>query len=120
MIRRVLIVDDSFYACSSLKHLLESHGYEVVGAAFSPSEAVNLYAQTKPDLVTMDIVMPEGGGLEAIKALRVQDPNARIIVVSALEQDAVMKAARELGVGVFVKKPIHWPELERALQGLPA
>lgn len=115
--RRILVVDDSPYARSSLKSLLEANGHRVAGEASTPVEALEAYKRLKPEAVTMDIVMPEGGGLEAIKALRALDPAARIVVVSALRQDAVLSEARQLGVAAFVQKPVKWKELEAALEG---
>ena len=114
--QRVLIVDDSPYACALLGKMMEDHGYQVAGSAGSVADAVKLFGELKPDFVTMDLVMPDGGGVEAIKAFYEIDPKARIIVVSGVAGGiGESQVAAELGVSTFVQKPIRWPDLERAI-----
>ncbi|MBI3549726.1 MAG: response regulator [Elusimicrobia bacterium] len=98
-----------------LQRMLETHGFNVVGSASGPSEAVDLYKKVKPDVVTMDIVMPDGGGVEAIKALYAMDPKAKIVVVSALYGSSEIDQAKELGVSAIVHKPVDWTEIEKAI-----
>lgn len=113
--RRALIVDDSAYARLMLQQVLEHHGVQVVVSAASPAEAVELYKKFQPDFVTMDLVMPDGGGVEAIKALYAMDPKAKIVVISALRGGLELQQARELGVIAVVHKPFEWPDLEKAI-----
>ena len=115
MPNRVLVVDDSSYARLYVKQLLEEHGFEVVGTAENTSQAVELYQKFKPDVVTMDVVMPGANGLEAIKVLKGIDPKAQIVVISVLQSESAAKQARELGVSAFVGKPVEWEKLQKAL-----
>lgn len=102
---RILIADDSLFVRSCLRKIVEEAGHEVVGEAEDGQMAVTLYAETRPDVVTMDITMPEISGLEAIKLIKDQDPSARIVVVSAMGLDPVLKKAFAHGARGFINKP---------------
>ncbi|MFZ5645148.1 MAG: response regulator [Bacillota bacterium] len=102
---RVLIADDSLFVRSCLRKIFEDAGHEVVGEAENGHVAVELYSGTKPDVVTMDITMPEVNGLEAIKMIKGIDPTAKIIVVSAMGLDPVIKEAFTNGAKGFITKP---------------
>ncbi|MHB8156470.1 MAG: response regulator [Desulfocucumaceae bacterium] len=102
---RVLIADDSLFVRSCLRKIFEDAGHEVVGEAENGQRAIDLYAETKPDVVTMDITMPEISGLEAIKSIKTTDPSAKIIVVSAMGLDPVIKEAFSYGANGFITKP---------------
>ena len=84
--KSVLIVDDIPYVRKTLKQILSSHGFKVVGEASSGEEAIRLYEETKPDFMTMDLVMPGMNGVEATRAILRNDPHAKIIVLSAMLQ----------------------------------
>ncbi|ACX53097.1 response regulator receiver protein [Ammonifex degensii KC4] len=113
--KRVLIVDDAAFMRMMIKNILTKHGYEVVGEAANGKEAVELYKQLKPDVVTMDITMPEMDGIEGVKAIRAIDPNAKIIMISAMGQQAMVMEAIQAGAKDFIVKPF---QQERVLQAL--
>ncbi|RDV84696.1 response regulator [Ammonifex thiophilus] len=113
--KRVLIVDDAAFMRMMIKNILTKHGYEVVGEAANGREAVELYKQLKPDVVTMDITMPEMDGIEGVKAIRAIDPNAKIIMISAMGQQAMVMEAIQAGAKDFIVKPF---QQERVLQAL--
>ena len=111
--RRLLVVDDALFMRKLLSDVAAEAGWEVVGEAANGLEAVALYDRLRPDLVTMDLVMPEMGGLEALRQIRAHDPDARVVVVTALDQkQALMDSIRE-GAMDFIVKPF---ERERVLK----
>lgn len=101
---KILIVDDSRTSRKILRNLLEEQGYEVIEAA-NGAEGVNLYKEKKADLVTMDITMPVMDGLEALKKIRIADPGARVIMVTAAGQESKIVSAVKLGAAEFLTKP---------------
>ena len=111
MSKRVLIVDDARIIRALIKNALTLAGYEVVGEAQSGQEAVYLFGQLKPDLVTMDLIMPDMQGMEAIKRIISIDPKARIIVVSSLGQKLLAQDAIEAGAQAFLAKPFQPSDL---------
>ncbi|MGO0121721.1 response regulator [Desulfothermobacter acidiphilus] len=115
MSKRVLVVDDAAFMRMMIKNILTKNGYEVVGEAANGREAVELYQQLKPDVVTMDITMPEVDGIEGVKAIKAVDPNAKIVMVSAMGQQAMVMEAIQAGAKDFIVKPF---QQERILQAL--
>jgi two-component system chemotaxis response regulator CheY len=111
--KKVLIVDDSLVMRSMIKEILTKNGYEVVGQARNGKEAVDLYGTLKPDLVTMDVIMPGEQGTEVIK-LRTLDASARIMVVSGLNQKNLVIQAMENGAKEYVVKPFEEKDLLEA------
>ena len=110
--KRLLVVDDALFMRKLICGVAAEAGWEVVGEAANGEEAVALYEQLKPDLVTMDLVMPVMGGLEALRKIREVDPEAQIVVVTALDQkQALMDSIRD-GAIDFIVKPF---ERERVL-----
>ena len=110
--KRLLVVDDALFMRKLIRGVAAEAGWEVVGEAGNGEEAVALYAQHKPDLVTMDLVMPVMGGLEALRQIRELDPEAQVVVVTALDQkQALMDSIRD-GAIDFIVKPF---ERERVL-----
>ena len=105
MSKKVLVVDDAAFMRMSIKNMITKHGFEVVGEAGNGNEAVAKYQELKPDIVTMDITMPEKTGLEALKEIIGMDPNATVIMVSALGQEAMMEDAITSGAKGFIVKP---------------
>src|SRR5262245_9294024 len=104
---RVLIVDDALFMRSMLREILAStHRFEVVGEAANGREAVEMYRRLHPDLVTMDIVMPELDGIGAIREILKNDPKAAIVVCSALGQEALVIESIGAGARDFIVKPI--------------
>lgn len=101
----ILVVDDAAFMRMMLADILVEKGHTIAGEANDGEEALSLYKKLKPDLVTMDIVMPGIGGIESIREVLKIDPEAKILVVSALGQQALVKEAVEAGARGFVVKP---------------
>lgn len=102
---KVMIVDDAAFMRITIKNMLQKSEHEVVGEAENGRVAVEKYRELKPDIVTMDITMPEMDGLAALKAIRAEDPNAKIIMVSAMGQEAMVRDAVLNGARGFIVKP---------------
>ena len=110
--KRLLVVDDALFMRKLICGVAAEAGWQVVGEATNGEQAVALYEQLKPDLVTMDLVMPIMGGLEALRKIRELDSQAQIVVVTALDQkQALMDSIRD-GALDFIVKPF---ERERVL-----
>ena len=107
----VLIVDDASFMRGSLKFIVESAGHEVVGMAKDGREALELYKKLKPDLVTLDILMDEMDGISALTAIRDMDPEAKVIMVTALGQEEKQAEARKLGAVGYIRKPFTMEEI---------
>lgn len=103
--KKVLVVDDANFMRTVVKDTLVPSGFEIVGEATNGVEAVGKYAKLKPDLVTMDITMKVKDGVEAAKEILAADPNARIVMVTALGQEKMLLDCIALGVRDFVVKP---------------
>ena len=114
--RRVLICDDALFMRTMLAEILEQSGFEVVGQAQTGAEAVARYRDLQPDLVTMDIIMPEMGGIEAVKKITQMDPSARILMCSAMGQQALVQEALQAGARDFVVKPFQPSRVLEAVQ----
>jgi two-component system chemotaxis response regulator CheY len=106
-LKKVLIVDDTKFMRNILKSILKKKDIEIAGEAVNGNEAVEKYKELKPDLVTMDIIMPEMNGIEAVKAIIAIDPNARILMCSAMGQQAMVIEAIQAGARDFVIKPFQ-------------
>ncbi|EAX48538.1 response regulator receiver protein [Thermosinus carboxydivorans Nor1] len=102
---KVLIVDDAAFMRMVLKNILTNNGFEVAGEAENGKEAVIKYTELKPDLVTMDITMPEMDGITAVKEIKKLDPQAKIIMCSAMGQQAMVIEAIKAGASDFIVKP---------------
>jgi two-component system chemotaxis response regulator CheY len=107
---RYLIVDDSVFARKSLAKMVESFGGQIVGEAGDGCTAITEYARTKPDIVLMDITMPQMEGIEAAERIVRQHPDARVIMVSSVGYQENIVAALQKGARHFVQKPVK-PEL---------
>lgn len=105
--KKILIVDDAAFMRMMLKNILTQNGYEVAGEASNGLEAVTLYKELKPDLVTMDITMPEMDGITAVKEIKKIDPEAKIIMCSAMGQQAMVIESIQAGAKDFVVKPFQ-------------
>jgi two-component system chemotaxis response regulator CheY len=102
---RLLIVDDAMIMRKMIRDVAVSAGWEVVGEASNGAEAVALYALLRPDLVTMDLVMPVMDGNEALRQIRAGDPGARVVVVTALDQKQTLMESIRDGAIDFIVKP---------------
>ncbi len=116
MSHTVLICDDAVFMRSLLREILEQAGYEVVGEATTGAEAVDLYKELRPDIVTLEVVMPDIGGIDAVREIVKSDPDARILMCSALGQQALMAEATEAGAREFVVKPFQPSRVLEAVQ----
>lgn len=101
----VLVVDDAAFMRMSLKKMLEAHGHSVVGEAGNGVEAIRKYSELKPDAVLLDITMPEMNGVEALKKIKEIDPQAKVVICSAMGQQAMVAQAIQYGAKDFVVKP---------------
>ena len=124
MAARILIVDDAAFMRAMLKRILEAAGFEIAGEAQSGKEAVQMYEELQPHLVTMDMVMPEMGGMEALQTIRSRNPNAKIVIVSAVDQRENLLEAIRSGATEYIVKPFDEPRvlkaINRALGNKPA
>ncbi|HBR28969.1 MAG TPA: two-component system response regulator [Firmicutes bacterium] len=107
MKNRVLVVDDAAFMRMMIKDILKKGGYEVVGEAEDGVKAVERYKELQPDLVTMDITMPEMDGITAVKEIRKINPDAVIVMCSAMGQQAMVIDAIQAGAKDFVVKPFQ-------------
>jgi two-component system chemotaxis response regulator CheY len=114
----VLIVDDAAFMRTSLKMMLERNGFTVVGEADNGAIAVQKYVELKPDVVTMDITMPVFDGIEATKKIKELDPKAKIIIVSAMGQEAYVRDAVLAGAKNFIVKPFKEDHVVKVLNSL--
>ncbi len=114
----VLIVDDSAFMRKLLSKILAQSGYNVVGEAENGVEAVKKYEELHPDLVTMDIVMPEVDGLKATEVILKRDKNAKIVMCTSVGQEEKMKRAIEAGAVGYITKPFQAQSVIRELKGV--
>jgi two-component system chemotaxis response regulator CheY len=105
MPRQVLICDDAMFMRSVVASVLTGAGYEVAGEAATGAEAVARYRELRPDVMTLDLLMPEMGGLDALRVIRTEHPDARIVICTAMGQDHLMRQAKDAGARAFVVKP---------------
>ncbi|RKZ21899.1 two-component system response regulator [bacterium] len=113
---RVLIVDDAVFMRRMLADILRKEGYEIVGEAENGAQAVEKYKELKPDLVTMDIIMPDMSGIDAVKEIMKIDPNAKIIMVSAMGHQTLVVEAIQAGAKDYVVKPFQPSRVLEAVQ----
>lgn len=112
---KILIVDDSRTSRKILKGILESAGYEVIGEATNGQEGYDSYVALKPDVVTMDITMPVLDGIEALKKIKGDYPEAKVVMVTAAGQRTKMVEAVQSGADEFVPKPFDPETLKKTL-----
>ncbi len=116
MSQTVLICDDAVFMRKMLGEILEQEGFRIVGEAETGAEAVEQFERLRPDLVTMDIVMPDMGGTDAVREIMKRDPNARILMCSAMGQQALVIEAIQVGARGFVVKPFQPSLVMEAVQ----
>ena len=104
---RVLIVDDAMFMRMMLKDILSKNGYEIVGEAANGKEAIDKYIELRPDLVLLDITMPEMDGITALKEIKTIDPQAAVVVCSAMGQQNMVIEAIQNGALDFIVKPFQ-------------
>lgn len=116
MAKKILITDDALFMRVTLKNILENNGYQVVAEASNGLESLDLYQKTKPDLVTMDITMPEMDGITAVRELKKIDPQANIIMCTAMGQKQMVLEAVAAGAKDFIVKPFQPDKVLEAVQ----
>lgn len=115
MAKNVLICDDAAFMRMMIKDILTKNGYNVAGEAENGLKAIEKYNETKPDLVLMDITMPEMDGIQALKQIRAAHPTANVIMCSAMGQQAMVIEAIQSGAKDFIVKPF---QAERVLEAV--
>ena len=103
--KRVLVADDASFMRQMIRDIIEPEGYEVIGEASDGVEVVEKYRELHPDVVMMDIVMPKRSGIDAVRAIREKDPNAVVVMCSALGQETLVMEALQAGARDFIVKP---------------
>ncbi len=117
--KKVLIVDDAAFMRVSIKNMLTKNGYEVAGEAENGKVAIQKFQELSPDVVTMDITMPEMDGLTSLKKILEIDPGANIIMISAMGQESMVREAVLSGAKGFIVKPFKEDVIIAALNNLP-
>ncbi|AMA72680.1 MULTISPECIES: response regulator [Aneurinibacillus] len=116
MSNRILIVDDAAFMRMMIKEILTKNGYDVVGEASDGAQAVEKYKELSPDLVTMDITMPEMDGITALKEIKKINPDAKVIMCSAMGQQAMVIDAIQSGAKDFIVKPFQADRVIEAIK----
>ena len=114
--KSILICDDAAFMRMMLKDILVKEGFEVVGEAVNGADGVEKYNSLKPDLVTMDITMPEMDGIAALKAIRAGDPAAKVVMCSAMGQQAMVVESIQAGARDFIVKPFQKDRVIEAIK----
>lgn len=113
---KILVVDDAAFMRMKVKMALEKAGFEVIGEADNGLEGVSQYMKLKPDLVTLDITMPKLSGIDALKEIRKFDNNAKVLMVSAMGQEGIVKEAVLSGAKTFIVKPFSDEKLVQTVK----
>jgi len=108
---KILIVDDTLFMRTLLKNILFTGGHTIIGEAGDGAEAVEKFKELKPDLVTMDVVMPKMNGIEALKSIKQLDPAARVVMCTAVGQEQMVKLAIKTGARGYIVKPFQAPKV---------
>lgn len=116
MPRRVLIVDDVAFVRKTLTSILTEAHYQIVGEAADGAEAVSQYMKLRPDVVTMDIVMPGMSGIEATKKILAVDKSARVVIISAMGQESLVMEAVNVGAKDYLMKPFSAADLLKTME----
>ncbi|MDD2773968.1 MAG: response regulator [Elusimicrobiales bacterium] len=112
---KILIVDDSPILRSTIRTVLERAGYQITGEAGNADEAFALYGKERPGLVLLDILLPGESGLDILRRLKTMDPAAQVLIVTAVNQEAVNEEAKQLGARGILYKPFDPSELTAAI-----
>lgn len=116
--KKILVVDDAAFMRVSIKKMLTNNGYEVVGEAENGKVAIQKYEELSPDVITLDITMPEMDGLACLKEILAIDPSANVIMVSAMGQEGMVREAVLSGAKGFIVKPFKEDVLMESLKNL--
>lgn len=113
---RVMIVDDSTFSVSVLKRMIEKSGYEVVETALNQKDAIEKAKQVKPELITMDMTLPDGNGIECSKEILKNDPGIKIIAISAMMDDEIIEQSKAVGILGYLQKPADQESLDAEIK----
>jgi len=108
---KMLIVDDASFMRSSLKYIVENAGHTVVGMAREGQEALDLYKKFEPDVVTLDVLMEGMDGFSALRRIMKEDPEAKVVMVTAVGNEDRQEKARKLGASGYIRKPFKQTEI---------
>lgn len=112
----ILIVDDAAFMRLTIRKIMEPEGHTIIGEAATGAEAVQQFAELRPDVVILDITMPDMNGIEALKRIKILDPKAKIVICSAMGQKSMVAKAVELGAEEFIVKPFENKDLVAAVK----
>jgi len=115
---KVMIVDDSTFSVAVLKNMLENNGNEVVATALNMSEAIALAQEKEIDLITMDMTLPDGDGIECSKAILKQNRDVKIIAISSMMDEEIINKAKKAGIKEYLQKPVEQKELKATIERL--
>lgn len=116
MSKTILVVDDAAFMRMMIKDILTRNGFEVIGEAENGAKAIEKFKESSPDLVIMDITMPEVDGIQAVRGIKAIDPNARIIMCSAMGQQAMVIESIQAGARDFIVKPFQADRVVEAVR----
>jgi two-component system chemotaxis response regulator CheY len=118
MSKRLLVTDDALIIREIIKDVAQSAGWEIAGEASNGQMAVEMYEELRPDVCTLDLVMPEFDGMHGLRGIKAINPDAKVVIVSALDQKNVLKETFGLGVSDFIVKPFDKVSLLNTLEQL--
>ena len=113
---KMLIVDDASFMRSSLKYIVESGGHKVIGMAQNGQEALKLYRKSRPDVVTLDVLMTGMDGFDALREITKEDPKAKVIMVTAVGNEDRQEEARKIGASGYIRKPFKQTDIVDEIQ----
>lgn len=116
--KKILIVDDAVFMRNTLRMMLERNDFEVVGQAEDGIQAVDEYIRLRPDIVTMDITMPKMSGIEALIKIKEADPSAKVVMITAMGNEMMVKEAIVSGAVNFIVKPFQEEKVVEVLKRL--
>lgn len=115
---RVLVIDDSPMVFKAIKRALEPEGFELIGQAFNGQEGLKMIYDNKPDVIVLDITMPVMDGLETAENIYRKNPEAKVLMLSAMGDEELLKKAKRIGVKAFLTKPFKPEELVNGINGI--
>jgi two-component system chemotaxis response regulator CheY len=104
---RILVVDDSYYMRTILKNMIIDAGYNVVDEAANGQDAILMANKERPDLITLDLILPDNSGLDVLKRIKEDNPEIHVVVVSAVGQENIVQQAIEIGAAAYIVKPFE-------------
>jgi len=115
---KIIIVDDNEITRDLMKAILQAMGHEVTGEADNGNDAVEIFKEQRPDLVLLDLIMPGKTGLQVLEEIRAINPAARVVMVTAVQQEGISKTLLEKGAVAVLNKPFSYSEFEEAMKRL--